>query len=124
VIKRKDRQNVDGFNQNTLTQMYTNKENEKVDGQLPAELTKGALQQGITNGNDDESSVGTLFGDESCDDIRVIRYENGNGPLWQACRQSPYVSQGLDDLCELIADFDKGNKACALVGSTSCADRT
>jgi hypothetical protein len=47
-----------------------------------------------------------LFGDNLEDDTTCVRYDNGTGPLWLAYRWSPYVNRGLEDLCQLITDFD------------------
>jgi hypothetical protein len=114
VIKRRDIQNVDGFNQKTLTQMYAQGEEGGCGTEPP---TIGNVQHhreelSVSNQREEtfccmeETSVGTLFGDNLEDDTTCVRYDNGTGPLWLAYRWSPYVNRGLEDLCQLITDFD------------------
>jgi hypothetical protein len=105
-IKRRDRNNVDGFNQSTLTQMYS--QLVTADGVVDGS-TKDQQENEPHETDEDHSqdSDGTLFVDYSCNIPECQRYENGTGPLWQAHRFSPYDNPGLDDLCRLWADLEK-----------------
>ena len=108
LIKKGAKQNWDWLNQTTRKQMYEaeekchhfdTEEKEKINTTDHTDETKGC---------DDKMSTGTLFRDNSQDDNCCVRYDNGTGPLWTAYRWSPYVSAGLEELCQLIADVDGG----------------
>ena len=102
LIKKRDQNNVDGYNQTTLTQMFS--QEEVVDTEKGNQnICAGEGQVEKRKSDNDSLSSGTLFEDYSDDVQDCERYDNGAGPLWGACRWSPYTSDGLDDLCKLIA---------------------
>ena len=126
LIKRRDKQNVDGFNQTTLTQMYAQEDDRIIGSQVRTTCDPTEGQEEETDGDNNDMSLGTLFGDKPYDDTEGIRYENGTGPLWQEYRKSPYANKGLEDLCQLFADFDSTQNESTLPKSTcsvKCAPR-
>ena len=104
-IKRRDANNVDGFNQKTLTQIFA----PDIQVISSVDVIAGGTEDKASELQDDATdndSDGTLFLDYSIGEGVCKRYDNGTGPLWKAQKWSPYVNHDLDELCEMWDNED------------------